>query len=111
MLGVVNVHGELLVCVGLNRVLGLTDVSDVKGETSRSVQKRLLVVRREDMRAVFLVDEMSGIHHIDPKALKDPPSTVSKATAYSKKVLRWRDHSVGLLDDQLLFYTLKRSLA
>ena len=109
VLGVANVHGELLVCVSLGRVLGLTDSTDSKRQTSRSV--RLLVIRRDDMRAVCPVDEVSGIHHIDPGELKDPPSTVARATAYSRKVLTWQQRSVGLLDDQLLFYTLKRSFA
>ena len=45
--------------------------------------------------------------------LKDVPATVAKAasTYYPKALLPWREHSVGLLDDQLSVYTLKRSLA
>ena len=36
---------------------------------------------------------------------------MAKATVtYSTALLPWRGHSVGTLDDQLLFYTLKRSL-
>ena len=55
---------------------------------------------------------MHGIHRFHPRELQDVPATVAKAAAtYSKALLPWRDHSVGLLDDQLLFYTLKRSLA
>jgi chemotaxis-related protein WspD len=111
VLGVANVHGELLVCVSLTRVLGLTEPSDSSREAHRSAQRRLLVIRREEMRTVCPVDEVSGIHHVDPREMKDPPLTVAKATAYSKKVLSWQEQPVGLLDDQLLFYTLKRSFA
>ena len=47
-----------------------------------------------------------------PAALNEVPATLARAaTRYSTKLLPWNDHSVGLLDDQLLFYTLKRSLA
>ena len=78
----------------------------------RDAYRRLLVIRRDDVRAVCPVDEVHGIHRFHPRELKDVPATVAKATAtYSKAVLPWRGHSVGLLDDQLLFYALKRSLA
>ena len=55
---------------------------------------------------------MHGIHRCQPRELKEVPATVAKATAtYTKSVLAWHDKTVGCLDDQLLFYTLNRSLA
>ena len=48
---------------------------------------------------------------LGPSELTEVPSTVAKATvSYSTALLRWQGHSVGTLDDELLFYTLRRSL-
>ena len=69
------------------------------------------MIRREGVRVVCPVDEVHGIHRFHPRELKDVPTTVAKATVtYSTALLPWQGHSVGTLDDQLLFYTLKRSL-
>ena len=80
---------------------------------------------------------MRGIQRFDPSALQAVPTTVARATAtYTKAILTWHEsaarppeggrtplegrregpggtseHAVGLLDEQLLFYTLERSLA
>jgi len=44
--------------------------------------------------------------------LKEVPATIARATAtYSKALLSWHEHSVGLLDPELVFHSLKRSLA
>ena len=70
------------------------------------------MISREGSRLVFPVDEVHGIHRCQPRELKEVPATVAKATAtYTKSVLAWREKTVGCLDDQLLFYTLNRSLA
>jgi len=43
--------------------------------------------------------------------LKEVPTTVARAAvAYSTALLSWRGRSVGVLDDELVFYTLARSL-
>jgi chemotaxis-related protein WspD len=76
------------------------------------VHQRLLVIRRDRVRAVCPVAEVHGIHRFHPRELRDVPSTVARATAtYSKAVLSWRDRSVGVLDDGPLFALLKRSVA
>lgn len=110
--GVVNVHGELVACVSLGRMLGLVDCPPSHREAQRTSRARLLVIRREELRVVCPVDEVDGIHHFQPRQLQDAPATVAKsASTYAKKVLPWRDQSVGLLDDQLLFISLKRGFA
>jgi chemotaxis-related protein WspD len=114
LLGLASVRGELLVCVSIGQVLGLGAAAAAVGskrEKSRTVHRRLLVIRREGSRVVFPVDEVHGIHHFHPRELKEVPATVAKAAAtYTKTMLPWQKKSVGLLDDQLLFYTLNRSL-
>ena len=112
VLGLTNVRGTLLVCVSLVDLLGLEKAAEIKKEKGRALHRRLLVISREGQRLVFPVDEVHGIHRCQPRELKEVPATVAKAKAtYTKSVLAWQDKAVGCLDDQLLFYTLNRSLA
>lgn len=111
VLGVVNVRGELLVCVSLGRLLGLEPLSESIPDVYRTGHDRLLVVRRDGVRVVLPADEVSGVQRFHSRELKEVPTTVSKAaTAHSKAVLSWSGHVVGLLDDHLLFRTLHRSV-
>lgn len=111
VLGVVNVRGELLVCASLGRLLGLHAAGEPSPATSRKADGRLLVLRHDGVRVVLPVDEVSGVQRFHRKELKDVPTTVSKsATAHSRAVLSWSDQVVGLLDEQLLFRTLQRSV-
>jgi chemotaxis-related protein WspD len=111
VLGVVNVRGELLVCVSLGRLLGLEPVSGSNPDVTRTGHGRLLVVRRDGVRVVLPADEVSGIQRVQSREFKEVPTTVSKAaSAHSRAVLPWSGHIVGLLDDHLLFRTLHRSV-
>jgi len=49
---------------------------------------------------------------VDAATLKAVPATVAGApVTYSTAVIAWRNKQVGILDEQLLFYSIKRSLA
>ena len=110
--GVANVRGELLVCVLLGSMLGLARAAETGHTRQREALRRLVVIGLDGQRLGFAVDEMHGIARFDHGTLKEVPATVARATApYSKAILAWHEHSVGLLDEQLLFYTLHRSLA
>ena len=107
--GVANVHGELLVCVSLGRMLGIADADHASPTPAQSC---LLVVQHEGVRAVCAVDQVHGIHHLQTRQLQDVPATVGKsASTYTKKVLPWQEHSVGILNEQVLFIAMKRSFA
>jgi chemotaxis-related protein WspD len=112
VLGLVNVRGELLICVSLSEVLGLEWTAESAGEGARGAHRRLLVIGEAGNRFVFPADEVHGVHRVVPRELTAVPATVARAAAtYTKAVLAWRDKAVGCLDDQLLFYVLNRSLA
>jgi len=111
VLGLANVRGELLICVSLGQVVGVEPSAATSRERRSAVYQRLLVIRREDIRVVCPVDEVHGIHRVHPRELKEVPATVAKASVtYSTALLSWRERSVGILDDQLVFYSLKRGL-
>jgi chemotaxis-related protein WspD len=111
LLGLANIRGELLVCVALDRVLGLEKKGPEKASSKGARYRRMVVAGREDSRFVFPVEEVHGIHWFNSKELKGVPSTVAKGQAtYIKGLLLWQNNSVGCLNDQLLFDMLDESL-
>lgn len=112
VLGLVNIRGELLVCVSLGQLLGLEQAVTTQHDSLQTVYKRLLVLQGEGGRLVFQADEIHGIHRFYPRQLQEVPVTVSKAsTMYVTAMLPWQGRMVGCLDEQLVLYTLNRSLA
>jgi chemotaxis-related protein WspD len=110
LLGIVNVRGELLICVSIAAVLGTAAAES--GGSRRAGPARMLVLRHGEGRLACPVDEVHGVQRFHPRELQALPATVSKAAArYTQAVLPWGERSVGVLDDELLLYTLGRSLA
>lgn len=111
VLGVVNVQGELLVCLSLAHLLGFEPDAQARDERARHDMPRLLVVSREEEHAVFPVDQVDGVHRLASASFCAPPATLSQAAAaHTRAVAPWRGMSVGLLDADALFDTLNRSL-
>ena len=122
VLGVVNVRGELLTCASLARVFSLeheaerspasANPSNPSASSALFARKRLLVIRWKDLRAACPVDYVEGMHRYAPAALSAVPATVAKAgTRYSRALLAWREQTVGVLDEEMLFSALKRGMA
>ena len=112
VLGLANVRGELLVCVSLAQLLGIeAKAEEAAPRERRHALRRLLVLRDRGLRLAFPVDEVHGTQRYADSELQPAPSTVARATAaYSRAVLPWEGHAVGLLDEELLFHSLNRSL-
>jgi chemotaxis-related protein WspD len=114
VLGVVNVQGELLVCLSLAQLLGFESggtARDGRDDRARHDLPRMLVVSRDEEHAVFPVDQVDGVHRIATASFCAPPATLSHAAAaHTRAVAPWRGMSVGLLDAHALFDTLNRSL-
>ena len=109
VLGLVNVRGELLICVSLDRLLGLE--RERPSDKRRSVYDRLLVVNWNGSRLTFPVDEVHGIHRFHRDDLKAPPATVARsALTYTQGIFPWSERTAGLIDAELLFSALNRSL-
>lgn len=112
VLGLANIRGELVVCVSLRELLGLQQAAAPRHDSQQRWHERLLVIESEGARVVCPADEVFGIQRFHPRDLMPVPASVAKATAtYSRGVLSWRQKTLGLLDEQLLFHTLNRSLA
>ena len=111
LLGLVNVRGELLLCAALDAVLGCAEGEATSAEgAARS--RRLLVVGRQGTRLAFPVDEVHGVHRYHPRELLEVPTTLDKATSsYAIGILPWRGKTVGCLNEEALFTTLRRSFS
>lgn len=109
VLGVVNVHGALVVCLSLGAVLGI----DAAPATAPRpfVRGRMLLLRQGDLRAACPVDEVSGVHRVEPGGLVDTPAAVAGGRPCITRVWSWRDATVGVLDGALLSQALRRSVA
>jgi chemotaxis-related protein WspD len=102
VLGLVNIRGELLICVSLGRLLGLAESktqspkSNVQSSKSNAfvprigatldfkpqtldfrLSERLLVTNWEGNRLVFPVHEVLGIRRVQNDELREPPSPCS----------------------------------
>jgi len=109
VLGLVNIRGELLICVSLGRLLGLERTPS--GHTPRQVHEWLLVANWHGNRLVFPVDEVRGIHRFQRSELKEPPAILAKSNrSYTQGLLPWQGRTVGFLDADHLFSSLNRSL-
>ncbi|MCC8393353.1 chemotaxis protein CheW [Paraburkholderia sp. MMS20-SJTR3] len=112
VLGVVNVQGELLVCLSLAHLLGFEpEAAGARDDRTRLDLPRLLVIARGDEHAVLPVDQVDGVQRFARSTFCAPPATLSHtAAAHTRAVVGWRGVSVGLLDADALFDTLNRSL-
>jgi chemotaxis-related protein WspD len=114
VLGFVNVHGGLLVCLSLAIILGSAALPDSAPTQSarRAAVPRLLVARHTAGVVVFAVDEVAGMERFLIRDLKDVPATVAQARAsYTRALVPLGDRSIGLLDEELLFQAVERALA
>ena len=110
VLGVVNIEGELLVCVSLAGLLGV-DVTPAGAEQRRTVHQRMLVVEDPRGAVVFPVDEIEGVQRYAVEALEPVPATVSgMALAHARALIRADTRTIGLIDAATLFSSLERSL-
>lgn len=112
VIGLTNIRGQLLVCVSLQRIVGV-EASGLN-EIARSVAatSRLLVLQQDGARIACPVDQIHGIERYPVHKLATVPATVGKAAAsYTRSVLQWQGKSVGLLDEERLFNGINRNLA
>ncbi len=112
VLGLVNVRGELIICVSLHALLGLAETALAGAERGSLAQPRLVVIRHGSGPIAFRVDEVQPTFRFDENALRNVPATVVKARSnYTKGLLAWGEQSVGYLDAERIVQAVNQSLA
>jgi chemotaxis-related protein WspD len=111
LMGLTNVLGALRLCVSLHELLGVEKAPCSGQRSVRKTYERLAVLEKEGDCWVFPLDEVYGMHRFHSDELQNVPVTVARsAVSYTKGLFRCEEMIVGLLDDDLLFYSLKRSI-
>jgi chemotaxis-related protein WspD len=100
-LGLVNLQGQVQLCVSLHGLLGVT---------TSSAPARLIVLR-DCNRAenwAFAADEVLGVQHMSRSQWRNIPATLANpAVGFSQAVLSWNERSIGLLDEDRVFTALR----
>lgn len=101
--GLVNIRGELHLCVDLHELLGIP--------TAKTNVPRLLVAEGRQQRWVFQVDEVLGVQRLPLSELTEVPATVGRGPApFTRGVFVHDGRQVGLIAESPLFDTLARRL-
>ena len=114
LLGLVNIRGELQLCISLHELLGIELAEG--GSPSEPVsaawsKERLLVAEHDQNRWVFPVDGVEGVYRVPVDAMTNLPHTVEKSPRfYSQAVFSHDDKRVGLLSEARLFQALEKTV-
>ncbi|MBY0458613.1 MAG: chemotaxis protein CheW, partial [Gemmataceae bacterium] len=104
--GMVNIRGELHLCMKLDLILGVTPQPEADPEL-----RRLVVIRRDTEGWVFAADEVDQVHRVLLPDLTTAAPTLARSHGkLTRGVFRHADRSVGLLDDARLFQNLRERL-
>ena len=109
---IVNVRGELLICVSLPALLGIGAMSSARGTERIAVFPRLVVTGEDNGHVAFEVDEVHGLHAYRAHERITVPATVGRAAAsVVATMIAWNDRTVGCLDARRLLDLIDRSIA
>jgi chemotaxis-related protein WspD len=106
--GIVNIRGQLHLCVSLARLLGLPE-----GRT-HSVEpgERLVVVEHAGERWAFRVDRVTGVPGLSRGRLRPPPDTARvEAGGHTRGLFEHDGATVALLDPRPIFTGLRGRVA
>lgn len=108
--GLVNIRGELKLCVSLGAMLQLEKAREDHLD-DREIHERMISISLDDQGFVFPASEVHGVHHYSKDDLLASPVTVSRSkSSFTTGTIKWRDRHVGVLDTELVFYALAKGL-
>jgi chemotaxis-related protein WspD len=110
--GIVNVRGELLICVALPALLGIGKPASERSAGRIAVFPRMVVIGVEARHVAFEVDEVHGLHGYRAHERGAVPATVGRSAAsVVATMIRWEGRAVGCLDAQRLLDLIDRNIA
>ena len=102
-LGLVNIRGELQLCVALAELLG---IGGVTGPT-----ERLLIAEDPPRRWALAVDEVAGVQRVNLRQMANVPATVANSFAhFSQGVFSWDGKRVGYLSSERIFASMRERI-
>jgi chemotaxis-related protein WspD len=102
--GVVNIRGELHLCVRVDLLLGIA----ASGPDSGTSNPRLIVIRSQSDGWAFAADEVDQVHRLPEQSVTQAAPTLVRAAAkLTRGVFTSGKRSVGLLDETRLFQAIQ----
>jgi chemotaxis-related protein WspD len=107
ILGLVNMRGQMRLCVALDKFL---QIQSIAGQENAPME-HMLIIEKDAAVWVFGVHEIIGIYQVNASEIGNPPVTIAKSSVnYLKGIFAYEKKNVGLLDENLLFYGLNRCI-
>lgn len=103
LLGLVNIRGQIRLCVSLHRVLGV----DPAAPTRRAAAARMLILQDRGDQWVFPVEEVTRAVRLSGSALRPTPSTLRSSVNHTRSVFHWSGRTIGELDLGRLLESLR----
>jgi chemotaxis-related protein WspD len=113
LLGLVNVRGEIQLCVSLAGLFGIESAElEAERRSADHSAKRMIVAERSGEVWVFPVDRVHGSHRVLNSNIVSPPVTVERsASRFTRGVVQLENMPVGLLDIEAIFAMLRKGIA
>lgn len=106
--GLVNIRGQLRLCVSLHGLLGVgpgpatpaptAKAGPLAGAAARTAYSRMMIIAYRAEEWVFPTDEVIGVHRLTQSQFRKVPSTYLQAGSHTQSVFDWNGHTVGYLD-------------
>lgn len=108
--GMVNIRGELIICMSLGYLLGVEKPDEFLIDEEHKIN-RLIMIKEKNGYIVFPVSEIDGIIHYDPDNLSAVPDTVKNATLnFINGVTNTHDKTIGCIDNNNLLDAIASTL-
>lgn len=103
LLGLVNIRGQIRLCVSLHEVLGV----DRAGVGGQSPLTRMVIIQDRGEQWVFPVEQVERAVRFAGNLLRPAPSTLRGASHHTRAVFEWKGKTVGELDHERLIQSLR----
>lgn len=109
--GIVNISGRVHLCVSVGALLGIEHGGTEVLAADEKRFKRMIAVKDRSDVWVFPVDTVYEMIRVSEDCLEKVPETaIHLYGGYTKAIIKWKDKPVGVIDEEMLFQGLARSL-
>jgi chemotaxis-related protein WspD len=111
LLGLVNLNGELQLCIALHRLLEIEACQVPSTKKDFHQHERMIAIEKEGDLWVFPVDGIEGIFLWDHEMIENVPANILKSSAnFLKGIVKMENKAIGFLNEEILFPGLKRCI-
>jgi chemotaxis-related protein WspD len=127
LIGLVNLRGQLQLCISLHGLLGLESPQSSRSQfhshgsnteaektaaagSNATTGSRLIVLRNRERSEswTFGAEEVLGVHRLPRSQMRSVSSTLANPeVSFSQAIVSWEDRSVSFLDEQRVFAALR----